>query len=190
MWCDNCCLLIPLRGGAVAWAVIIALYSVAGSVFLFMRGQYLFFYYPEAQIYGGIGMAVGAIAVINIFALYNRSYIWSRVCHFVWPFVLVISAVRVIIMIVQLYRGRDKIIWECENGGQVWGSEPEATSSSSMPGGLCGAGWSSLFTVFIVALLVDLVFQIYMFFLNWRYTKKLEYYREMKGPVRGGYYDA
>jgi hypothetical protein len=60
MWCDNCLLLLPLRAGAMAWGVIITLYSVAGSVFLFMYGQYFFFIYPEAQIYGGVGMAIAA----------------------------------------------------------------------------------------------------------------------------------
>lgn len=81
-------------------------------------------------IYGGVGMGVGAAAVITILALSNvsslnkniivftncdflsnvflafqRSYIWTRVVKFLWPFIIVISAVRAILMIVQLQRG-------------------------------------------------------------------------------------
>jgi len=190
MWCDNCLLLLPLRGGAIAWGVVIILYSVAGSIFLFKWGDYLFFVYPEPQIYGGIGMAVASIAVVNIFALSNRSYIWTRVCKFLWPFLIPIVAIRDIIMIVQLYQNEGGIDWECENGGQLYGTTAEAgnPSTSTMPSSLCDPGWHTLFMIFIVAFLIDLTFQIYMLFLNWRFSKRLEHYNGMKGPQNGGYY--
>ncbi|KAF8899181.1 hypothetical protein BD779DRAFT_65650 [Infundibulicybe gibba] len=191
MWCDNCLLLLPLRGGAIAWAFVIALYSIAGGIFLLISGQYLFFTYPEWQIYGGIGLGVAAVAVISIFALSNRSYIWIRVCKFLWPFVIVISAIRAIIMIVELQRGKDKIAWECANGGQLWTDSAASgyqTSVSTVPVGFCTTGFSSLNAAFIIGLLVDLGFQIYMYFLTWRFSKRLEHYSNMKGPFRGGYY--
>jgi len=174
----------------MAWASVMVLYSLVGSFFLFKYGQYLFFTYPEWQIYGGIGLAVAILAIINIVALSTRSYIWTRVCKFAWPFVLVISCIRAIIMIVQLYRGEWDIVWECENGGQVWGATAEAAnpSISTMPSALCDPGWHTLFIIFIVALLIDLVFQIYMLFLNWRFCTRLEHYDGMKGPHHGGYY--
>jgi len=192
MWCDNCLLLLPLRGGAIAWGVVIAIYSIAGSIFLFKWGQFIYFVYPEWFIYGGIGMAVAAVAIINIFALSNRSYVWIRVCKFLWPFIVCISAVRAIIMIVQLYRDQSGIVWECENGGQIYGSSAEAgnPSQTTMPSSICGPGWHTLFMVFIVCLLIDLVFQVYMLFLNWRFSKRLEHYDSMKGPFRGGYYNS
>jgi len=192
MWCDNCLLLLPLRGGAIAWACIIALYSIVGSIILFKWGQFLYFVYPEWYIYGGIGMIVAVIAVVNIFALSNRSYIWTRVCKFLWPFALVISAIRAIVMIVELYRYQWDIVWECENGGQLWGSTAEASdpSTTTMPSSFCDPGWQTLFYVFIVSLLVDLAFQMYMLFLNWRFSKRLEHYNSMKGPFYGGYYNA
>jgi len=192
MWCDNCLLLLPLRGGAIAWGCIIALYSVIGSIFLFKYGGFLYVTYPEPQIYGGIGMAVAAVALVNIAALSNRSYLWTRVCKFLWPFIVVISAIRAIIMIVELYRYQSDIEWECENGGQLWGSPAEVGSpaTTTMPNTICAPGWHSLFVIFIVSLLVDLVFQMYMLFLNWRYSKRLEHYNGMKGPFNGGYYNA
>jgi len=192
MWCDNCLLVLPLRGGAIAWGVIIAAYSIAGSIFLFNKGQFIFLTFPEWQIYGGIGMAVAGVSVINIFALSNRSYIWTRVCKFLWPFIFGVSAVRAIVMIVQLYRYQWKIVWECQNGGQLWGSEPEAgdPSAGTLPNTFCHGGWQTLFAVFIVSLGIDLVFQLYMLFLNWRFSKRLEHYNSMKGPYRGGYYNA
>lgn len=193
MWCDNCLLVLPLRGGAIAWAVAIALYSIGGGIFLLIRGQYLFFNYPEWQIYGGIGLGIGVVAIISMFALSNRSYIWIRVANFLWPFIIVIAAVRAIIMIVELQRGQDNITWECDNGGQLWNSTTTATNSTtsgSIPSGFCTLGFSSLNTAFIISLLVDLVFQFYMFFLTWRFSKRLEHYSTMKGPFYGGYYNA
>jgi len=192
MWCDNCLLVLPLRGGAIAWAVVIAAYSIGGGVFLLMRGQFIYFTFPEWQIYGGIGLGIGAAAIISMFALSNRSYIWIRVVNFLWPFVIVIAAVRAIIMIVQLQRGKDQIMWECNNGGQLWTASATAgiSTSGSLPSGFCSMGFSSLNTAFILALLVDLVFQTYMFFLTWRFSKRLEHYSNMKGPFHGGYYNA
>ncbi|KAI0068037.1 hypothetical protein BV25DRAFT_1818400 [Artomyces pyxidatus] len=191
MWCDNCLLLLPLRGGAIAWATIMVLYSVVGGILLFKYGDFLFFDYPEWQIYGGISMAIGAVALINAFALFNRSYIWTRVCKFLWPFILVISTIRAIVMILQLQRGKDKISWECANGGQLWTTSAAAGyGSGNAPSGFCSTGYSSLYAIFIVCLLVDIVFQLYMLFLNWRFSKLLEEYQGMKGPFYGGYYNA
>jgi len=193
MWCDNCLLVLPLRGGAIAWAVLVALYSIAGGVFLLIYGEYLFFIYPEAQIYGGLGVGVGAVAVLCMLALSNRSYIWSRACTFVWPFIIVLSAIRAILMIVELQRGKDDIAWECDHGGAIWTAAAEAAAtatSGSMPSGFCFAGFSSLNTAFIIGLLVDLVCQLYMYFLMWRFSKRLEHYSGMKGPFQGGYYNA
>jgi hypothetical protein len=190
MWCDNCLLLLPLRAGAIAWGVVIVLYSVVGSIFLFKYGMFLYFLYPEWQIYGGIGMGVAATALVNIVALSNRNYLFVRVCKFLWPFIIVIAAVRAILMIWELNRGQDKIAWECANGGQQYGLTPLELELSppTMPIGLCTSSFHSIWTAFIISLLVDLAFQMYMFFLNWRYSKRLEHYGRMNGPMAGGYY--
>lgn len=192
MWCDNCLLILPLRAGGIAWAFLIAVYSIAGGLFLLLRGDYLFFVYPEWQIYGGIGLLVATAAIISMLALSNRSYIWTRVTTFVWPFVIVISAIRAILMIVELQRGQDKIAWECANGGQLWPGSvtPGVIPSGSLPSTFCTTGFASLNSAFIVALLVDIVCQIYMFFLTWRFSKRLEHYSGLKGPFYGGYYNA
>ncbi|TFK56498.1 hypothetical protein OE88DRAFT_1729987 [Heliocybe sulcata] len=191
MWCDNCLLVLPLRGGAIAWSVFIAVYSIAGGLFLLLDGQYLFFEYPEWQIYGGIGIGVTAVAVISILALSNRSYIWTRVVKFLWPFIIVICAIRAILMIVELNRGKDKIQWECANGGQVWTDNAEyASSTASFPAAFCTSGFTSLNYAFIFGLLIDLACQMYMFFMVWRFEKRLEHYSGMQGPFYGGYYKA
>ncbi|KAH9949337.1 hypothetical protein B0H21DRAFT_728509 [Amylocystis lapponica] len=191
MWCDNCLLLLPLRSGAMAWGVVIFLYSIAGGIFMLEWGQFLYFTFPEWQVYGGIGLLIGAISLINVVALSNRSYMWTRVCKALWPFVIVITAVRAIIMIVELQRGKSKINWECANGQQLWTASAEAGygGTRTMPSTICTAGFPTVFAVFIIFLLADLVFQMYMFFMTWRYQKLLEHYQSMI-PQMGGYYKA
>lgn len=134
-------------------------------------------------------MGIAAVAVINVIALSNRSYIWIRVCKFLWPFVIVIALIRAIVMIIELYRYQSDIEWECMNGGQLWGSSPEA-GNTTMPNTLCDPGWHAIFVIFIVSLIIDLIFQFYMLFLNWRFSKRLEHYNNMKGPFMGGYYQS
>jgi hypothetical protein len=190
MWCDNCLLVLPLRAGAIAWNVVIAAYSIAGSIVLFKFGAFWFFIYPEWFIYGGIGMAVAAVSVINCFALSNKSYIYTRVCKFLWPILIVVSAVRCIIMIVELDRGQNKIQWECNNGGALYNASTTDTTTGNLPTAFCSSGFSTLRLVFIVSLLIDIVFQLYAAFLNWRFSKRLEHYSSMKGPFYGGYYNA
>jgi len=189
MWCDNCFLVFPLRAGGIALAVIIALYSFVGGFFLFHWGPYIYFMYPEWMIYGGISMVIGGAALVNAIAFSNRSYIWVRVTKFMWPIVVVISGVRAIIMIWELSRGKSKIWWECQNG-QLWGDDPTNPTTVSFPTGICTSGFNSLYTALIICLLVDIAFQLYMTFLNWRFSKRLEHYNTMKGPFYGGYYNA
>lgn len=175
----------------MVWALIIFLYSAAGGIFLFKAGEFLFFQYPEWEIFGGIAMIVALTALISIFALSNRTYIWTRVTMFMWPFVIVICAVRAIIMIIELQRGKSKIQWECQNGGQLWTPSVEAGyGTGDIPNTFCNAGFSSVNAAFIASLIVDLCFQMYMFFLMWRYQKRLEHYTGMRGPYNGGLYKA
>jgi len=189
MWCDNCCLLLPLRAGAIAWGTVIFLYSLAGSIVLFIYGKFLFFVYPEWYIYGGISMVIALIAFINVIALANSAYTWIRVSTTLWPFLITISCIRVIIMLIELRRGESNIIWECNNGGQLWPSNVQyVTTLSTMPATICNFGIPNLITAFIISLLVDVAFQIYMYFLAWRFRKRMEHYDSMKGPFDGGIY--
>ncbi|KAH9982761.1 hypothetical protein BGW80DRAFT_1264862 [Lactifluus volemus] len=161
MWCDNCLLIFPLRSGGIVLATFIFLYSLIGGILLFHYGPFLFFVYPEWEIYGGVALAVAVTAALNALALGTRSYVWSRACAILWPFLIVISAIRDIVMIVELERGKEKIAWECANGGQLW--VPSVTAgygSGNAPSAFCTAGFASLNTAFILSLLVDLVLQV------------------------------
>ncbi len=57
---------------------------------------------------------------------------------------------------------KDKIQWECDNGGQLWTASAEAGygGSTTFPSGFCTTGFSNLNAAFIVSLLIDLGFQV------------------------------
>ncbi|KAF8727768.1 hypothetical protein AX14_007044 [Amanita brunnescens Koide BX004] len=190
MWCDNCCLLFPLRAGAIAWAAVITIYSIAGGAFFFLEGPYFFFTYPEWEIYGSISLIVALTAFISLCALSNRSYTWCSVARFLWFLLIVISAIRAFIIIVELERGKHNIIWECDNGGQLYSASAAAgyKTSASLPSQFCTIGFSAMNTAWIIALLVDLGFQIYMFFLVWRFSKRMEHYSSVQTEEEEGKY--
>jgi hypothetical protein len=70
---------------------------------------------------------------------------------------------------------KDHIEWECNNGGQPWTPDAnQVAGPGNLPSGFCTAGFASLNIAFIASLLADLVFQLYMAFMNWRFCVRLE----------------
>jgi len=63
---------------------------------------------------------------------------------------------------------KDKLAWECDHDGQLWGATPLQleTQTVTMPITLCLANFHSIFTAFTVSLLADLAFQVYIYSLN------------------------
>lgn len=45
------------------------------------------------------------VGVLSKRVAIQRSYIWTRVSKFLWPFIIIIAAVRAALMIVELQRG-------------------------------------------------------------------------------------
>ncbi|GAA5970631.1 hypothetical protein JCM11641_007376 [Rhodosporidiobolus odoratus] len=194
MWCDNCLLIFPLRMGAMALACLIAAYSIAGGIVLFMYGQFLWFLYPEVQIYGGISMAIGALSILLLLGFANSSYMWTRLLFVLMPFVLFISAVRAGIMIWRLDYYQSNIIWECNHGGQLYNEstannntyDASTYTGDTIPTGFCSSGFHALYLAFSFSLCIDVVLQLYQWFLVWRFKARLEQYFSFKAHPGGG----
>ncbi|GAA5987133.1 hypothetical protein JCM10908_001040 [Rhodotorula pacifica] len=144
MWCNNCLLIFPLRGGAMALAALIAAYSLAGAICLFLWGQYLWFGPYEYQVYGGISIAVMVCSLLLIVAFTNYSIIWTSALAFMLPFVSVISIVRAGLMIFRLDSFEENVVWECNNNRMLYNATIAADpvllasyDSSQMPAAVC-----------------------------------------------------
>jgi len=178
----------------MVWAAIICIYSLVGGILIFKYGEFVYFIQYEYYVYGGVAMLVAGTALINIFALANHSWVAIRACKFVWPIAFVLSAVRAILMIVSTNRNKPKLQWECDNGGYLYGAEADSYINGTIPNftptTVCSYGVNTFYYAVAIAVVIDLAFQAYMFFLDWRYQAHLSKYEGLSGPSRGGYYDA
>ncbi|KAG9290031.1 hypothetical protein G9A89_010337 [Geosiphon pyriformis] len=200
MWCDNCFLLFPLRAGAIVLAVIMALYQIGGGIFLFKFGDLFFFHDPEASIYGGYAMAQGASALITAIAFSNRSYLFTKLMFRLYPFILVLGAVRAVLMAWELDEWKYRIVGECESGGYKWISDSTnttwtpsldhtivtstgtfSTNSTTLPTVFCKVGIPNSVVLFTTSLAIDFILMLYFNFLIWRFMVKLQHYPFQKG---------
>jgi len=182
----------------------VALYNLAGSIFLFRDGEFFYFTYPEPQIYGGIGMVVATMCIILIVGFANNSYMWTRVLFFLWPAVLIIAAIRGAFMIFRLDYYQTDIIWECNHGGQLWTSAAANATATinttanaasntmstdgTIPSSFCSSGFHSVYLAFTFALLVDYGLQLYLYFMTWRFKARIEYYALLASKENGLYF--
>ncbi|CAB4396843.1 unnamed protein product [Rhizophagus irregularis] len=193
MWCDNCCLLFPLRAGAMALGVIMALYQIGAGIFLFQLGEFFFTLFKEATIYGGYAMGQGALALLAVIALSSRSYVFSRFIFLLYPVIIVLGAVRAGVMVWSLNKYSDRIIWSCNNGGVSWvqaheeynGFKPPPAlyDSPKLPNQFCTAGVKQISNVFALFLVVDFVLMLYFYFLIWRFNVRLQHYPVQKNDL-------
>ncbi|KAK4702366.1 hypothetical protein P7C70_g3855, partial [Phenoliferia sp. Uapishka_3] len=88
--------------------------------------------------------------------------------------------------------------WECNHGGQLYNATAanetyysgNGTSTTTIPTGFCSSGFHSVYLAFAFALAIDLLIQIYAWFMTWRYKAFLEQqYFGLKGQA-GGKLDA
>ncbi|CAG8448543.1 6447_t:CDS:2 [Funneliformis mosseae] len=191
MWCDNCLLIFPLRAGAIALSLLMALYQIGGGIFLFLYGDFYFTIYPEASLYGGYAMAQGALAGMALIGFSSRSYVISRFLLFIYPLIILLGAVRAGVMTWELNHFKDRIEWECNNGGVKWADAhnndpdfkppPALKDNPRLPNGFCRVGVESVGTTFAFAFVIDFILMCYFCFLIWRFNVKLHHYPYQKG---------
>lgn len=67
-------------------------------------------------------------------------------------------------------------------------SAEDGYDTTSMPAAICTAGFHNLYIAFVLCLLVDLVFQLYAYFLSWRFKARIEHtYRQVRNNDKGYY---
>ncbi|CAG8664354.1 10706_t:CDS:2 [Ambispora leptoticha] len=190
MWCDNCLLFFPLRAGAIVLAVIMALYEIAGGVFLF--------YYGEGGIFGGYAMLQGLFAIIAAIAFSSRSYLFSKFLVRLYPVIVFFGLLRAAIAAWELQHWEYRIIGECEYGGRRWVSENvtsvdpttgaattvatyDYTTNTTLPTTICNFGVHNFTELFTACLVIDFILMLYFAFLIWRFVVKLRHYPLQKG---------
>ncbi|KAG0326074.1 hypothetical protein BG000_001538 [Podila horticola] len=66
MYCNNCCLCFPIRGGGMWLSGLVILVNAVGAIFLFLWGPF-FFSSTQAVIFGGFSVLQAALSGIAFF---------------------------------------------------------------------------------------------------------------------------
>lgn len=72
MYCNNCCLCFPIRGGGMWLSGLVILVNAVGAIFLFLWGPF-FFSSTQAVIFGGFSALQAALAGIAFFGFCSVS---------------------------------------------------------------------------------------------------------------------
>ncbi|CAG8603761.1 5167_t:CDS:2, partial [Acaulospora morrowiae] len=164
MWCDNCLLLFPLRSGAMVLSVIMMIYQIGGGIFLFLYGDFFFFHYMEPKIYGAYAMIQAFMSLIATigFSIISFTIASSLVCFY--PFLVILGAVRAGIMSWSLVYYKERIIWECDNGGTKWVDPSTITTTTDttsdptlMPPVVCRTGVDNFNALITTGLCIDFI---------------------------------
>lgn len=181
----------------MALLAFIALYQIAGGVFLFMYGTTFYFVEFEPQIYGGIAMAIAAAVLIAAIGFSNQSYFIIRIAFVLLPILVIVAAVRGGFMIFQLNYRKERIEWECANAGQQWNATnieqnltftDDTATGTLLPSKFCDIGVHQTYLTFAFCLIVDLVLLLYAYFLDWRMLARIRHSYQMVNKDSAGPY--
>lgn len=178
MWCDNCCLLFPLRAGGIVWASLIVLYSFAYAIVLTNVGKY--FYLPlEASVFGNTIFITAVIAMFAATALAMRSYLMTRIARILFYIPIILAIARLVLMVQQLRKRESIIEMNCPRNSPLGMGAPAGTLdvASPTPAKFCSIGFPSLQAVIAIANIIDLVCEAYMAFLLQRHKTRMEHYK-------------
>jgi len=160
---------------------------------MFLYGNFIYFRFKEWDLFGGLAMWIAFVCFLNLWALSNNSFSFTRVVGFFWKFTILLSAIRALAMILELNNNLVKIQYECDHGGYLYGATPDQYVAGKIPRfnvSVCSYGVGCFHTWTIICVIIDFICQIYMTFLNSRFKSQLEEYQAMIGPTKQGFYEA
>ncbi|KAF9390927.1 hypothetical protein CPB97_008032 [Podila verticillata] len=176
MWCNNCCLCFPVRGGGMWMAGLNILTNAIGGVLLFLWGSY-FFSSTMALLFGGFSVIQAVTAGIAFLGLCNWSYMMTRMFVYIQWLVAFLATARIGIMAFQLESNKALIWNECWGAVNDKGYSPQGTAAAFY----CNTPIDTFIMIFIAGLVVDYVLNLYMYFVVWRFYVRMRLYPFQKG---------
>ncbi|KAG0281265.1 hypothetical protein BGZ95_005407 [Linnemannia exigua] len=176
MWCNNCCLCFPVRGGAMFLAGFVILINAIGGILLFLWGSY-FFSSTMALIFGGFSAVQAATAGIAFLGLCNWSYMMTRMFVYIQWLVAFLGVARIGMMAYQLQANKDRISGGCWGAVNDKGYSPMGTAAAFY----CNTPIATFIMLFIIGLVIDFVINLYMYFVVWRFYVRMRLYPFQKG---------
>ncbi|KAF9303822.1 hypothetical protein BGZ74_002966 [Mortierella antarctica] len=168
MYCNNCCLCFPIRGGGMWLSGLVIFVNAVGAIFLFLWGPF-FFSSTQAVIFGGFSALQAALAGIAFFGFCNTSYMLIRMYVFITWLIMFLSAARMGWMAFALASNKDQISSGCYGGVNDKGY----TTPTALANIYCQYNIDTVVMMFIVGFMVDFVLKGYHYFVVWRYYVRM-----------------
>ncbi|KAF9935863.1 hypothetical protein BGZ67_002925 [Mortierella alpina] len=177
MYCNNCCLCLPIRGGGIWLSAVCILVSTLGAIIFFIYGSSLYFSPAISFSLGGISILHATASLIAFFGLGCWSYILLRIFVYTQWILTFVSVARIGVVAFVLQHNRDQIISRCQSGTGIQGT-------ASVDGLLCRTPVDSVILSIVLILLVDWILNGYMYFVLWRfYVRMRDYPETIKGET-------
>ncbi|KAF9580313.1 hypothetical protein BGW38_003092 [Lunasporangiospora selenospora] len=176
MWCNNCCLCFPVRGGGMFLTAFVLLINAIGGILMFLWGAY-FFSSLFAMVFGGFSMLQAAMAGLAFLGLCNWSYMLTRMFIYIQWIVAFLGVARIGMMAFQLEKRKGQISAQCWGAVNDKGYSPQGTAAAFY----CNTPIDTFVMIFIIGLVVDFVLNLYMYFVVWRFYVRMRLYPYSKG---------
>ncbi|BFZ64669.1 hypothetical protein YB2330_005820 [Saitoella coloradoensis] len=176
MWCDCCCIFLPLRLGAIILSSLMLIYQTIGIYLLYTYSSILPFSSYETYFY----LATSALQLLTTFlsliALGIRSWVLTRMVCWTWLPLLLLGGVRGGVMAYMLQKGVYSVEWVCNQNATstlTANSTYITNTTTGIESKLCAVGAQGVVEYAAIALVVDYVLMCYLAFLVWRYRAYL-----------------
>ncbi|ORZ27253.1 hypothetical protein BCR41DRAFT_317912 [Lobosporangium transversale] len=171
MWCNNCCLCFPLRGGAMWLTGLVLTINGIGAIILFLWGPY-FFSTLMALLFAGFSVLQAGTAGLAFLGLCNWSYMLTRLFVYIQWLIAFLATARIGVMAYQLEKNKGHIAAECWGAVNDKGYSPQGTAAAFY----CSTPIESFILIFIFGLVMDYVLNLYMYFVVWRFYVRMRLY--------------
>ncbi|KAG0288319.1 hypothetical protein BGZ96_007875 [Linnemannia gamsii] len=182
MYCNNCCLCLPIRGGGMWLSGLVLVINAAGAICLFLWGTFFFSSSTICVIVACFSALQAVTAAIAFIAQCNWSYMLTRMFVFVQWLVLFLSAARIGLVAYELALNKDRIQDACLHPSVyatvVVDSNGLTRSTKLPPSFYCGTKMDKFVLVVVVGMVVDWLLNGYLYFVLWRFYTKMQLYPE------------
>ncbi|KAF9140943.1 hypothetical protein BG015_001460 [Linnemannia schmuckeri] len=187
MYCNNCCLCLPIRGGGMWLSGLVLVINAAGAISLFLWGTFFFSSSTICAIVAGFSAFQAVTAAIAFIAQCNWSYMLTRMYVFVQWLVMFLSAARIGLVAYELASNKDRIQDACLHPSAyatiVAERDGSRTTTKLPPSFYCSIKVDTFVLVVVVGMVVDWLLNGYLYFVLWRFYTKMRLYPE---AVKGG----
>ncbi|KAK3834079.1 MAG: hypothetical protein J3R72DRAFT_452573 [Linnemannia gamsii] len=180
MYCNNCCLCLPIRGGGMWLSGLCLVINATGAICLFLWGGFFFSSSTICVIVAGFSVLQAVTAALAFLAQCNWSYMLTRMFVYIQWLILFLSSARIGLVAYELALNKDRIQDACYHPSShittVTNTDDGSVTSKMPPSFYCSTGVDTFMMVIVVGMVVDWVLNGYLYFVLWRFYVRMREY--------------